>query len=122
MLLIFPGGRMPPSTAGQEAHRYFSNRLLALDAVADDEPVWSVIPNRLVRQLGPATYETRIGRQAFGVEFKLHGRTTSESTLIGGRKVLVGRTVLMGTDLVIDPSRARVIPNPKHPDGPVFRV
>jgi hypothetical protein len=84
--------------------------------------VWSAIPRRIVRQLGLATHQTWIGGQAFGVKFKIHGRTTSESTLIGGRRVLVGRTVLLGTDLVIDASRGRVIPNPKHPDGPVFRV
>ena len=77
-------------------------RSLVVEADVDDEPVWSVIPKRLVRELGLAIHETWIGPQAFGVKFKFHGRTTSESTLIGGRKVLVGRTVLLGTDLVID--------------------
>ena len=97
-------------------------RSAVVEADVDAEPVWSVIPRRIVRELGLATRQTWIGRQAFGVKFKIHGRTTSESALIGGRKVLIGRTVLMGTDLVIDVPRARVVANPKNPDGPVFRV
>jgi len=97
-------------------------RSLVVQADVDDGPVWSVIPRRIVRQLGLATHESWIGRQAFGVKFEIRGRTPSDSTLIGGRKVLVGRTVLMGADWVIDPLRGHVVPNPKDLDGPVFRV
>ena len=97
-------------------------RSLVVAAVADDEPVWSVVPKRIVNQLGLTAHRAWNGLQADGVKFKIHGRATSESTLVGGRKVLIGRTVLAGTDLVIDAGSGRVIPNPKHPNGPVFRV
>jgi hypothetical protein len=97
-------------------------RCVSVDAVADSEPVWSVVPRRIARQLGLRVHRAWNGWQTDGVTFKLAGRSTSESALVGGRHILIGRTVLMGTDLVIDASRAGVIPNPKHPDGPVFWV
>jgi len=97
-------------------------RSVSVDAVADSGPVWSVIPRGIARQLGLHVHRAWNGWQADGVTFKLAGRRTSEGVLVGGRRVLIGRTVLMGTDLVVDAPQARVIPNPKHPDGPVFRV
>ena len=97
-------------------------RSISVDAVADSEPVWSVVPRRIARQLGLRVHRAWNGWQTDGVTFKLAGRSTSESALVGGRHILIGRTVLMGTDLLVDAPRARVIPNPKHPDGPVFRV
>jgi len=97
-------------------------RSISVDAVADSESVWSVIPRRIARRLGLRVHRAWNGWQTDGVTFKLAGRSTSESALVGGRHLLIGRTVLMGTDLVVDAPRARVIPNPKHPDGPVFRV
>jgi hypothetical protein len=97
-------------------------RSISVDAVADSDPVWSVIPRRIARQLGLRVHRAWNGWQADGVTFKLAGRSTSESALVGGRHILIGRTVLMATDLVIDAPRAHFIPNPKHPDGPVFRV
>ena len=62
-------------------------RSLVVEAVADDEPVWSVVSKRIVYQLGLTTHRTWNDWQADGVKFKMAGRT-----LVGGRKVLVGRT------------------------------
>jgi hypothetical protein len=37
-----------------------------------------------------------------------------------GDTVVIGQTVLESTDLLVDCLNLRVIPNPKHPDGPVL--
>lgn len=42
--------------------------------------------------------------------------------MVLGDEVIVGQLVLESMDLRVDCGNQQVIPNPKHPDGPVFRV
>ena len=56
-----------------------------------------------------------------GVLCKIDDRETLEDAYVMGDTVLVGQTVLQSTDLLVDCSNHSVIPNPKHPEGPVFR-
>jgi clan AA aspartic protease len=50
------------------------------------------------------------------------GRETEETALVLGDQILLGATVLEEMDLLVDCRGERVIPNPAHPDQPVFRV
>jgi hypothetical protein len=50
------------------------------------------------------------------------GRRTADEALVSGNRVLVGQTALEKLDLLIDHHRQRLVPNPAHPDQPVFRV
>jgi clan AA aspartic protease len=52
----------------------------------------------------------------------LMGRQTSEDAMVLGDEVLIGVTVLEKLDLLVDCARQRLMPNPAHPDQPVFRV
>lgn len=47
---------------------------------------------------------------------------TSEEPLVGGDEILIGRIALETLGFVVDIENHRLIPNPKHPDGPVFRI
>jgi hypothetical protein len=42
--------------------------------------------------------------------------------MVVGEDVLLGITILEKLDLLVDCTRQRLIPNPAHPDQPVFRV
>jgi predicted aspartyl protease len=50
------------------------------------------------------------------------GRQTVAMAMVVEQHVLLGVTVLEQLDLMVDPYRQRVIPNPAHPDQPVFQV
>ena len=50
------------------------------------------------------------------------GRETGEVAMVLGQQVLLGVTVLEKLDLWVDCTRQRLVPNPAHPDQPVFRV
>ena len=50
------------------------------------------------------------------------GRQTVAMAMVLGQQILLGVTVLEELDLLVDPLRQRVIPNPARPDQPVFRV
>jgi len=49
-------------------------------------------------------------------------RDVIEEALIFGDEVLLGQTVLERTDLLVDCANNRLVANPAHPDGPVYRV
>jgi clan AA aspartic protease len=108
-----------------------SVRSCQVDALVDTGANRSILPSNIVELLG-----LRIRRQATGtladgsrvscgvcsgVLFKIEGRETLEDAYVMGDAVLVGQTVLQSTDLLVDCSNHKVIPNPKHPEGPVFR-
>ncbi len=57
-----------------------------------------------------------------GIRFEIEGRETLEDAYIIGNDVLIGQTVLESTDLLVDCTNRKVIPNPAHPDGPTFRI
>ena len=56
------------------------------------------------------------------VEIRFHDRTFMTEAAVLGDECLMGVLALEAMDLVVDPKQQRVIPNPEHPDGPVFRV
>ena len=53
---------------------------------------------------------------------EIDGMDTLEEAMILGDEVILGQTVLEKLDLVVDCVGQRLIPNPAHPDGPVFRI
>ena len=69
-------------------------RSYEVEALVDTGVTRSVIPPEILHQLGVST----------------------------GNEVLIGQTVLETTDLLVDCKKQKVIPNPAHPDGPVFRI
>ena len=56
------------------------------------------------------------------IRFEILDRDTLDEALVLGDEVLIGQTILEKTDLLVDCSRNRVIPNPAHPDQPVSKV
>lgn len=107
-------------------------RRFEVDAVVDTGAIQTVIPQAVVDALGVSIRGKRPVRYAdsrseiVGVTFPLiaeiMGRDTAEECLVLGNEVLIGQTMLEKTDLHVDCANARLVPNPKHPDGPVFRV
>jgi clan AA aspartic protease len=102
------------------------------DALVDTGAVGTVAPLFVTQQLGLMPYDRRVvefadGRQepvevAEPAVVRINGRVTTEELLILGDEVLIGQTVLEKMDLLIDPARHRVIPNPAHPDQPITKI
>ena len=103
-----------------------------VDALVDTGASRSVIPETVAEQLG-----LRIRRQATAtladgsrvpvgvsgaIRFEIEGRETLEDAYVLGDQVLIGQTVLESTDLLVDCTNRKVIPNPAHPEGPTFRI
>ena len=102
------------------------------EAVIDTGAVNSVIPREVADQLALAVLKRQRAKyaNAFSEEvdiatpmlIEIEGRTTTDEPFILGDEVLLGQTVLEKTDLLVDCTRQRVIPNPEHPDGPVMKI
>lgn len=102
------------------------------NAMVDTGAVCSVIPKRLAEAIGVECYEQRTARYADGrqemvgvtepILFEIGGRKTFEEAMILGDEVLIGQTVLEKTDLLVDCSGRRLVPNPDHPDRAVLNV
>ena len=102
------------------------------DALIDTGAVMTVIPPHVAEALGVTIRGKRVteyadGREdivdvTHGVFVELLGRDTLEECLVLGNEVLIGQTVLEKTDLLVDCSRQRLVPNPAHPDQPVLKV
>ena len=60
----------------------------------------------------------------FSESFKIEllGRQTGMGAIVLGDEVVLGRVALELLDLVVDEENRQVIPNPAHPNGPVFRI
>jgi len=56
------------------------------------------------------------------VEIRFQDRTFVTEAAVVGDECLMGVLALEAMDLVVDPKLQRVIANPAHPDGPVFRA
>lgn len=107
-------------------------RVCETQALVDTGAVRTVIPMRIVQQLGLKIRGQQIAKYADGREeavgltepviIELEGRQTTEVTLVTGDEVLIGQTVLETLDLLVDCKNQRLIPNPAHPDYPVLRV
>ncbi|MEB3828090.1 hypothetical protein LKK83_11400 [Phormidium sp. CCY1219] len=56
------------------------------------------------------------------VTIEFADRTATVETLVAGDEVAIGRIALEWLDMVVDESNRRLIPNPAHPHGPVYRI
>ena len=96
------------------------------DAMIDTGAVRTVIPSHVAQQLGVESRGQRVVQYADGrndtvelteaIIIKILDRDTLEEALILGDEVLIGQTVLEKTDVMVDCTGQRVIPNPAHPD------
>ena len=103
-----------------------------VEALVDTGASRSVIPPDLAQELGLTIWSRSAATLADGsrlpvgmsgaICFEIDGRKTIEDAYVLGDQVLIGQTTLETTDLVVDCTRQKVIPNPAHPDGPVFRI
>lgn len=107
-------------------------RTYTADALVDTGAMRCVLPVFVVERLGLQ----RLGRTVVQVAdgrfievdvtapffVELQGRMTVEDALVMGDQVLLGVTVLEKLDLLVDCPHQCLIPNPAHPDQPVFRV
>jgi clan AA aspartic protease len=107
-------------------------RVHEADALVDTGAARTVIPVSVAQLLGLATRGQRIAVYADGRRetvdvsepfiAEIDGMGTLEEAMILGDEVILGQTVLEKLDLVVDCVGQRLIPNPAHPDGPVFRI
>ena len=107
-------------------------RVYETQALIDTGAVRTVLPMTIVQQLGLRIRGQQIAKYADGREemvgltgpviIEIEGRDTTEATLVTGDEMLIGQTVLETLDLLVDYKNQRLIPNPAHPNYPVFRV
>jgi clan AA aspartic protease len=115
-------GHLPPA----QIHTYTTQALIDTGATR------SVLPPFVAAQLGLVRLSRTEARYANGLLEEVDvtepflvtmlGRETSDDAMILGEDVLLGVTILEKLDLLVDCARQRLIPNPAHPDQPVFRV
>ena len=91
-----------------------------------------VLPADVVAKMGFAQVEVKKVRLAdgslidsprvTGIHLEICGRDmlTSAHVMPAGTTPLVGQIPLEELDLVVDPKRQELRPNPEHPDGPVL--
>ena len=107
-------------------------RSLETEAMVDTGAVRSVIPQRLMQQLGvAAAFRTR-AQYADGrtedvdvtepIRIELEGRPLYEECLVLGDEMLIGQTALEKTDLFVDCVGGKLVPNPAHPNSVVMPV
>jgi predicted aspartyl protease len=107
-------------------------RRCEVDAIVDTGATRSVLSLQIAATLGLGARRKafatladgkRVGVDVSGpVSFEIEGREVLEDAYILGDTVLVGQTVLELSDLLVDCTNRKVIPNPAHPDGPVLRI
>jgi predicted aspartyl protease len=115
-------GHLPPA----QVHTYITQGLI------DTEATRSVLPPFVAERLGLIRLSRTEARYANGLLeevdvtepflVEILGRETSDDAMVLGEDVLLGVTILEKLDLLVDCTRQRLIPNPAHPDQPVFRV
>ncbi len=107
-------------------------RIYETQALVDTGAVRTVLSMDIVQQLGLRIRGQQLAKYADGrqeavgltgpVIIEVEGRETTEAALVAGDEVLIGQTVLETLDLHVDCKNQRLIPNPAHPDSPVFRI
>src|SRR5437016_2729508 len=115
-------GHLPP----EQVHTYTTQGLIDTGATR------SVLPPFVAERLGLIRLSRTEARYANGLLEEVDvtepflvailGRETSDDAMVLGEDVLLGVTILEKLDLLVDCTRQRLIPNPAHPDQPVFRV
>ena len=53
---------------------------------------------------------------------QIQGRHTHDDAFVLGDEILIGQTALESMDLHVDCYNQRLIPNPRSPDRPAFRI
>jgi len=103
-----------------------------LEAVVDTGAVRSCMPVDIMQKLGlraarrmnaqMANGQTQSVEVTEGVDVEILDRLVTEAFLVLGSEVLIGQTALEATDLLVDCTRQKVIPNPDHPNSAVIRI
>ncbi len=107
-------------------------RYYETEALIDTGAVRTVISMQIAQQLGLRIRGQQLAKYADGrqemvgltgaILIEIEGRETTEAALVTEDDVLIGQTVLETLDLLVDCKNQRLIPNPKHPEQPVFRI
>ena len=107
-------------------------RSVTVEAVVDTGAVRSCIPADVMQALGlrvvrsinaqMANGEVHSVEMTEGVDMEILGRLVTEAFLVLEGEVLIARTALRATDLLVDCNRQRVIPNPDHPNSAIIRI
>lgn len=102
------------------------------DALVDTGAVYPAIPVSIQQVLGVTIRGQRMIMLADGrrdtvdftapIRFEIMGRDADENALVLGDEVLIGQVLLEKLDLLADCANQRLVPNPAHPNQPVFRV
>lgn len=101
-------------------------------ALVDTGAVTLVIPQTVADELGLRIVGQELAKFANGDEamigvtegliIECEGRSTTDVALVVGDMILVGQVILEKLDLLADCKNQRLIPNPAHPERPVFRL
>jgi len=115
-------GHLPPA----QVHTYTTQGPIVTGATR------SMLPPFVAERLGLIRLSRTEARYANGLLeevdvtepflVEILGREASDDAMILGEDVLLGVTILEKLDLLVDCTHQRLIPNPAHPDQPVFRV
>ena len=102
------------------------------EAVVDTGTIQTVLPREIAERLGLAIRSQRIAYLADGrrevvsvtepLVVEIDGRDALDEAFVLGDETLIGQTVLEKLDLLVDSGGRRLVPNPRHPDGPGSRV
>lgn len=119
---LFRRGKLEPNQIRSEE----------VDAIVDTGATTSVLTREIAERLGlevirqePAVYANQYREDvdiAEPIIWEYDIRRCVEEPFIMGNEILIGQIPLERMDLVVDCKRQQIIPNPKHPDGPVFRI
>ena len=109
-------------------------RSAEIDALIDTGATTLIIPEDVAALLGLTVAERRKVKLANGqladsqrvtdIKLEICGRDMpiDAFTLPAGTTALVGQIPLEALDLVVDPRRQELRPNPAHPDGPIVKA
>jgi len=110
------------------------DRVVPISALVDTGATEIIVTPEVAQRLGFDLQEvSRLnvtladGRRASvprlrGVEIHFGDRSFLSEAIVLGDECMVGVIPLEAMDLVVDPKRQQLIPNPAHPDGPCLRV
>jgi predicted aspartyl protease len=109
-----------------------TTRTLTAHAVADTGATLSSIPASVAQELALSTRTGALARFADGrtepvliaegLRWEIGGRVTTDEALILGEQILIGQTVLEKTHWLVDCAGKRLVPDPRQPEYPIFRV
>ena len=101
-------------------------------ALVDTGATHTIIPRDVAERLGLGTLSEVWVQLADGrphlvamtdtVHVEIQGRSAREEALVTGDDVLIGQTVLERMDWSVDCREQRLFQNPRHPNGPIFRI